>query len=69
MLDWFHKFILDLDAAKTWFDFSAAGSLHYKECKGNLLLNWKNKGYKSFLDLQLVSLIKKNCDVCNCCYL
>lgn len=54
MLDWFHKFVVDLEASPTWFDFSAAGNLHYKHCEGNLLLNWKRNGFKKMIDILLV---------------
>lgn len=54
MLDWFQRFILCLDASATWFDITAAGSLHYKECEGNLLLNWKKSGFKTIIDILLV---------------
>lgn len=56
LIDWFHRFVLCLEASKTWFDFSAAGSVHYKECEGNKLLNWRDKGFKSIIDILLVSV-------------
>lgn len=55
LLDWFHKFVLCLDASPNWFSFSPSGSLHYKQCDGDQLLHWKEKGYKTILDILTVS--------------
>lgn len=55
-LEWYHKFILCLDAPPTWFDLSAKGLTHYKECDGDLYLHWKNYGYKTIFDILLVNI-------------
>lgn len=55
LLDQFQGFTLCLEAASSWFDFSPAGSLHYHKCEGDLLLNWKDRGYKAIFDVLLVS--------------
>lgn len=56
MLDFFHKLILCYDSALSWMDISLPGSATYQRCEGDLLLNWGNKGYKTILDILMVTL-------------
>ncbi|XP_071447992.1 uncharacterized protein [Hetaerina americana] len=60
-LEWYHKFENGIDASDSWFDTSGKGHLEYWECEGNPLLNWKNGGYSTVIDL----LIKKFPDPLN----
>lgn len=52
--EWFSKFIL-LKSTKSWHDISVKGNFAQKPCEGNQLLNWRNKGFKTILDVLLVS--------------
>lgn len=54
VLDWQRKFILCVDAAPSWFDYTCETSNHYKECEGDLLLHWGDKGYKTIFDILMV---------------
>ncbi|XP_017780334.1 PREDICTED: spermine oxidase-like [Nicrophorus vespilloides] len=56
---WFHKMILCYDAPASWFDMSAAGLVQYEDCNGDPLLNWKDKGYRSFLDILMGKYAKE----------
>ncbi|XP_044740336.1 spermine oxidase-like [Chrysoperla carnea] len=49
--DWFHKVENSLEASDTWYQTSARGLTEYWECEGDLLLNWKTRGYRTILDL------------------
>lgn len=55
-LDFFHKYENSIEASDTWYDTSATGYLHYWDCEGDRLLNWKDRGYKTILDILMVSL-------------
>ncbi|XP_063705063.1 spermine oxidase-like [Culicoides brevitarsis] len=50
-LDFFHRYENSIEASDTWYDTSARGYLHYWDCDGDRLLNWKDRGYKTILDL------------------
>ncbi|XP_055597988.1 spermine oxidase-like isoform X2 [Uranotaenia lowii] len=50
-LEFFHKFENSIEASDSWFDTSGPGYLHYWECEGDMLLNWKDKGYVTVLDI------------------
>jgi spermine oxidase len=50
-LDFFHKYENSIEASDTWFDTSGQGYLHYWDCDGDRLLNWKDKGYRTIFDL------------------
>ncbi|XP_059608522.1 spermine oxidase-like [Phlebotomus argentipes] len=50
-LDFFHKYENSIEASDTWFDTSARGYLEYWDCEGERLLNWRDKGYRTVLDL------------------
>ena len=52
-LEFFHKYENSIEASDTWFDTSGPGYLHYWDCAGDRLLNWKDKGYKTIFDLLL----------------
>lgn len=58
-LDFFHRYENSIEASDTWFDTSARGYLHYWDCDGDRLLNWKDRGYKTILDILMVRLFKK----------
>lgn len=47
----YHGFQNVLDASDDWYQTSCASSSEYWECKGNQMLTWKDKGYKTVLDL------------------
>lgn len=45
----FHKFEASVEAADHLYEVSGKGHLEYWLCEGELLLNWRDKGYKQFL--------------------
>ncbi|EDW79990.1 uncharacterized protein Dwil_GK12302 [Drosophila willistoni] len=47
----FHKFESSVEAADHLFEVSGRGHLDYWLCEGELLLNWRDKGYRRFLQL------------------
>ncbi|KAF5286652.1 hypothetical protein FQR65_LT12483 [Abscondita terminalis] len=49
--DWYHKYIMCLNACPTWYDMSAKGLAQYEPCKGNYYLHFRNKGYKALFDV------------------
>lgn len=51
----FHKFESSVEAADHLYEVSGRGHLEYWLCEGELLLNWRDKGYKSFLRLLMNS--------------
>lgn len=44
-----------LDATDDWFQTSCASNSEYWECDGNMGLTWKDKGYRTVLDLLQVN--------------
>ncbi|XP_022227123.2 spermine oxidase [Drosophila obscura] len=48
-LEVFHKFEASVEAADHLYEVSGRGHLEYWLCEGELLLNWRLKGYKQFL--------------------
>ncbi|XP_017863458.1 PREDICTED: spermine oxidase-like [Drosophila arizonae] len=50
-LENFHKFESSVEAADHLYEVSGRGHLEYWLCEGELLLNWRDKGFKSFLRL------------------
>ncbi|CRL05312.1 CLUMA_CG018144, isoform A [Clunio marinus] len=50
VLDYFQKYENSIEASDSWFETSGNGYLHYWECEGHPLLNWKDKGYKTVID-------------------
>ncbi|KYN06719.1 Peroxisomal N(1)-acetyl-spermine/spermidine oxidase, partial [Cyphomyrmex costatus] len=40
-----------VDSSDTWFDVSAKRSAEYWDCEGDLMLNWKGRGYKTIFDI------------------
>lgn len=57
LMDWYHKMINNLNASANWYEISAKGLTHYEECEGDLMLNWKDKGYKTIFSVLKVILI------------
>ncbi|XP_044259616.1 spermine oxidase-like isoform X2 [Tribolium madens] len=51
LLDWFHKLWMCLESAKSWDEVSPIGAYQYKECEGDLYLQWRKIGYKTILDV------------------
>uniref|UniRef100_A0A1A9Z0N5 Amine oxidase domain-containing protein n=1 Tax=Glossina pallidipes TaxID=7398 RepID=A0A1A9Z0N5_GLOPL len=49
--DNYQKFESSVEASDTLDDVSGHGYLEYWECEGDILLNWKDKGYAEFLRL------------------
>lgn len=60
-LENFHKFESSVEAADHLYEVSGRGHLEYWLCEGELLLNWRDKGYKTFLRL-LMKANKDNLD-------
>ncbi|KNC25714.1 hypothetical protein FF38_12897 [Lucilia cuprina] len=50
-LENFKKFESSVEASDHLFEVSGKGHLEYWLCEGDLLLNWKDKGFKTFLDI------------------
>lgn len=50
-LEFYHKFENSIEASDSWFDTSGPGYLHYWACDGDNLLNWRDKGYKTILEI------------------
>lgn len=46
-----HKLVLTSEGSFSWFNTSATND--YRDCPGELLLNWKGKGYKQFFEIML----------------
>lgn len=53
-LDWMEKLDNSIQCSDTWFDVSARGITQYTTCDGDLLLNWKKRGYKTLFELLMV---------------
>ncbi|KAK5649619.1 hypothetical protein RI129_000648 [Pyrocoelia pectoralis] len=51
LMDWIHKLEMCLNACPTWYDLSAKGLIHFKSCDGNYYLHWRDRGYKTILDI------------------
>ncbi|XP_031636092.1 spermine oxidase-like [Contarinia nasturtii] len=49
--DWFHRMRTSWIACDLWYDVSCGNYLEYCECPGNMMLNWKEKGYRTVFDL------------------
>ncbi|KAH8380431.1 hypothetical protein KR009_010676 [Drosophila setifemur] len=54
-LEVFHKFESSVEASDHLFEVSGKGHLEYWLCEGELLLNWRDQGYKRFLRLLMKS--------------
>ncbi|XP_018364708.1 PREDICTED: uncharacterized protein LOC108762270 isoform X3 [Trachymyrmex cornetzi] len=52
-LSWIEKMENSIQCSDTWFDISAKRLTEYRECEGDLVLDWKNYGYKTIFDLLL----------------
>lgn len=42
------------ESAESWHDISARGLVQYRNCPGDQLVNWKNRGYSTILDILIV---------------
>ncbi|XP_026674215.1 uncharacterized protein LOC108630773 isoform X2 [Ceratina calcarata] len=51
LLGWMQKFDNSLQSSDSWFDVSAKKITDYWACEGDLLLNWKDRGYRTLFDL------------------
>lgn len=65
LLDWMHKFDNSIQCSDSWFDVSAKEITNYWTCDGDLVLNWKDRGYKTLFDLlsQKISTTKNNLSI------
>ncbi|RLU21371.1 hypothetical protein DMN91_005744 [Ooceraea biroi] len=52
-LSWMEKMENSIECSDSWFDVSAKRLTEYWNCEGDLLLNWKERGYKTLFDLLL----------------
>lgn len=50
-LENFKKFESSVEASDHLFEVSGKGHLEYWLCEGDLLLNWRDKGFKTFLEI------------------
>lgn len=55
-IEFFHKFENSIEASDNWYDTSAKSFCQYWICEGDHLLNWKDKGYRTVLDLLQVRM-------------
>lgn len=55
-IDFFHKYENSIEASDSWFDTSCNGYTDYWECYGDHLLNWRDQGYVTVLNLLMVKL-------------
>ncbi|KAM7358561.1 spermine oxidase [Cochliomyia hominivorax] len=55
----FKKFESSVEASDHLFEVSGKGHLEYWICEGELLLNWKEKGFKTFLEILMKSQANK----------
>lgn len=55
-IEFFHKYENSFEASDTWFQASCNGYTDYWDCEGELLLNWRDKGYSTVFDLLMVRL-------------
>lgn len=53
----FQKALSTEEGAKSTYDISGKGNLHYVTCEGNQNMNWKGKGYVTILNF----LMESNC--------
>lgn len=59
--EWFEKFVNMYTACDTWFEVSCQNYGSFIPCPGDAHLNWKEKGYRTVLDLlQVLILIFSN---------
>lgn len=56
---WISQFMLCYDPAESWNQISVNSLIAYKQCKGDPLINWRNKGYATLFDV-LMKDIKNN---------
>ncbi|XP_005190744.2 spermine oxidase [Musca domestica] len=54
----FKKFESSVEASDHLFEVSGRGHLEYWICEGDLLLNWRNKGFRTFLEVLLKSSVE-----------
>lgn len=50
-LAWFEKFVNMYTACDTWYEVSCRTHENFLPCSGDAHLNWKDKGYRTVLDL------------------
>lgn len=58
VLNWYAKFQL-MRTEKSWNDFTVQQAFSLKGYPGHQFLSWRNKGYKTILDVLMVSLFKE----------
>ncbi|KAK8382101.1 hypothetical protein O3P69_015216 [Scylla paramamosain] len=60
LLDWEGRFASVINGSHNWFQVSAKGLLQYKECAGNPVVNWKERGYLNLTD-HLMEKVPPSC--------
>ncbi|XP_071629018.1 peroxisomal N(1)-acetyl-spermine/spermidine oxidase-like isoform X2 [Temnothorax longispinosus] len=55
-LAWIEKMENVVQFGDTWFDVSAKAMAEYWDCEGDPALNWKDRGYKTILDLLMQNI-------------
>lgn len=50
-LDFYHKFKSSFDGFDSWHNVSCDSVIDYRDCVGDQLLNWKDRGYQTIFDL------------------
>ncbi|XP_043460908.1 spermine oxidase-like [Leptopilina heterotoma] len=53
--EWMEKYDNHMQCSDSLFEVSAKRLREYETCDGNLLMNWKNRGFKTVLDLLMKS--------------
>lgn len=60
VFNWFHLYKAMYVACDSWYEASCRNYLEYIDCPGDLLLDWKDKGYRTVFDLlQVKNIILK----------
>ncbi|CAG9761870.1 unnamed protein product [Ceutorhynchus assimilis] len=49
--EWFKKFMVLLNPAEYWDELSTTSHYVFKPCEGDQMLGWRNKGYKTIIDV------------------
>lgn len=57
VVEWFKKFMVLLNPAESWSQLSVTSHYVFQACEGDQMLGWRNKGYKTILDVLTVSPI------------
>lgn len=61
LFEWLHQMTnMYVACEDTWYSASCQNYNEYAQCAGDLHLNWKDKGFRTVLDLLQVSVFHSN---------